>query len=302
MRAALTDIWASAPCWSTELQGENYDEDYFAVDRAVMCLRRIVRGAYNSGWVVWWIGCIAAGEWRDDYRLGAQWQRSVRGTDVTLRLTDAPRLTAGRINIAEDASATASTTLATPSVEAANGEFVGTTANVGASNVVDQRLNTVWISQSPPSSTTASIAYNAQVPKIDEVFFKPVAGFDPDRAWWVEIVNASTNSTVVSIWDMLFVTYTALGAHVATRFPAAGELEPGERLVICGNRATFEAMTGGAGREKSWRRTKPHILSRLFMEETPRAPVSTANLGTTWTRQTLNATGGYVILPLFSLG
>ncbi len=299
-RGSLTYEWVgSALHWSTELQGENYDEDYFAVDRAVMCLRRIVRGAYDSGWVVWWIGCIAAGEWRDDYRLGAQWQRSVRGTDVTLRLTDAPRLTAGRINIAEDASATASTTLATPSVEAANGEFVGTTANVGASNVVDQRLNTVWISQSPPSSTTASIAYNAQVPKIDEVFFKPVAGFDPDRAWWVEIVNASTNDTVVSIWDMLFVTYTALGAHVATWFPAAGELKPGERLIICGNRATFEEMTGGArGAKKvlAADETPYSYVVSSWSETSPGSGFYTANLGSTWTRQTLNATGGYAML------
>jgi hypothetical protein len=299
-RGSLVQEWSGAAVrWHTELQGVNYLADYFAVDRAVLCLRRIVRGAYDSGWVVWWLGCIEAGRWRDDYRNGYGWQRSVRGTDATLRLTDAPRMTAGRTNIAEGASASASETLATPSVEAANGEFVGTTANVAAGNVVDQRLNTVWISQDPPSATTETILYNAQQPKIDEVFFAPIAGFDADKAWWVEIVNASTNDTVLSIWDTLFVTYTALGAHVATRFPAAGNLEPGERLIICGNRATFEALTGGAKGAKTVLAADETPYSYVVSSWTETSAGSgfyTANLGTTWTRQTLNATGGYAML------
>jgi hypothetical protein len=301
-RGSLTYEWVgSALRWSTELQGENYDEDYFAVDRAVMCLRRIVRGAYDSGWVVWWIGCIAAGAWRDDYRLGAQWQRSVRGTDVTLRLTDAPRLTAGRINIAEDASATASTTLATPSVEAANGEFVGSTANVGAGNVVDQRLNTVWISQSPPSSTSeVVVGDHSSGLMIDEVFFKPIAGLDPDKCWWFEVVNTKTDTQEVTNPAGWWLAYSSTGQAVACWISPGIELQPGQRVVICGNRAAFEAMTGGAkGAQRVYATDELSCyVCTGFTSRVTREPYLSYNINltrTAWVRMTLNATGGYVL-------
>ena len=84
-------------------------------------LKTMVRGAYDSGWVLWWLGVVDAGGWRDDYRNGEPWQRLVRSVDATLLLSDAPRLTLGRYNVVEGATATGSTTLATPASEAGNG-------------------------------------------------------------------------------------------------------------------------------------------------------------------------------------
>jgi len=299
-RGSLVQEWSGAAVrWHTELQGQDYSADYFGVDRAILCLRRIVRGAYDSGWVVWWLGCIEAGQWRDDYRHGAAWQRAVRGTDATLRLTDAPRMTAGRINVADGAGVAAFSTLGTPASEAGNGEFVGATADVGAGNVIDQRLNTVWIGQLPPTSTTEALSTSPITgAMIDEVFFYPLAGFDAAKCWWFEVVNTTATNETISVWGW-FLAYTAAGQHVALYIPRGTSIKPGERIVVCGDRAAFEAYTGGA----------PSAIQVYAANELPDSYVCTGftdkggtphqyNINLTRTTRvnlTLNAAGGYVM-------
>lgn len=208
----------------------------------------------GANWHLWYLGALDAGGWRDDYRHGAAWQRTVRSAEATLQLTDAPRLTIGRLRLEEGASVRASSTLATPAAEAGNGEFVGSTANVQAANVVDGRVGTVWISQDPPTTTAEEqAAWSGLV--VDEVFWRPLPGFSAATAWWVEILNNNPTSLELGSKDNLRTRYALYtrntsGESVVVPLVADGAtgltLGSGERLVLCADQAVFEALTGGA--------------------------------------------------------
>lgn len=246
--------------WQAALRGWEYDAALLGAGKSVLCLRRMTRpatalsAAYDTGWVLWWLGVIQDGGWKDDYKKGGPWQRTVKSVDATLALTDAPRLTVGRLRVEEGAGVTASSTLATPAAEAGNGEFVGSLANVEPGNVVDGRTASVWISQDPPVTEAEPTAYWPG-PLVDEVFNEPVAGYSRARSWWVEIVNPyvyplefGAKSGKPSSYGLY--ARNAAGQNVVMQFvtdkTTSMILQPGDRLVVCGHQQTFEAITGGA--------------------------------------------------------
>jgi hypothetical protein len=212
-------------------------------------LRRIRRrafganAAYDSGWVLAWLGIISRYDTTNDYRAGSGWTADVSDVSEALRTVDAPRLVAAPINVALGAAVTASSTLATPASEAGNLEFIGTSASVSATHVVDGRKNTVWISQSPPTVTQdASGTATFSMWTANEIMAWPVAGYSNLNAWWVEVLNTSDLT-----WGdntVYFVTRNQAGLLVT--FPIPGALASGERGIICGDIRIFEAMTGGA--------------------------------------------------------
>ncbi|MBU2249661.1 MAG: hypothetical protein KKD77_23135, partial [Gammaproteobacteria bacterium] len=196
------------------------------------------------GWRMAWVGMIEATPWQDNYRHGAWWNLTVRSAEASLERVDSPRLRIGAINVTEQGSVTTTPTLSVPALEAGNNEFVGTTQNVDASNIIDGRPDTVWISQDAPSITSEdgySVASNLV---IDEVFFKPVTGFSPKNTWWVELYhNGGAGVDVDYLW--LFTTNRD-GVDVALRIPHDTlKLSASGRVVICANRQSFEAYTGG---------------------------------------------------------
>lgn len=301
-KGSLTYEWSdSVVKWHTTLSGQAYDTAYFSLGCAILCMRKITRTGYNSGWLIWWLGVVDDGEWHDDYRQGLFWERNIRGTDCTLKLTDGPRITVGNLNLAEGASATASSVLATPALEAGYGEFVGSTAIVTADKTVDQRLPTVWISQNVPQSATSTVVgdHSAAL-MIDEVFFKPLAGYNPEKCWWFEVVNTKTDTQETVAFMGWWLTYNYDGNLVACYFSPGTDLEPGQRVVVCGNRKAFEAITGGAPAAQHVYAADEHpdsfILSSLTkydggdifwyynlnLDRTTRVPF------------TLNPTGGYI--------
>ena len=89
-----------------------YDDAYFAPGQAILCLRRVLIGSTQtvpaSGtWELWWLGQIISGSTQDDYKHGGAWSRHIAGLDSALQRSTAPRLTAGRINLLENASVSA---------------------------------------------------------------------------------------------------------------------------------------------------------------------------------------------------
>lgn len=238
--------------WSATLQGQNYNATYFGAGKALLCMRRTTCVGFDSGWTLWWLGCIEAGGYTDNYKHGMNWQRTVKGVDATLKTTDAPRLVVGKTNLAADASVSVSTTLAVPAEEIPNHEFIGATANVEGNNIVDERLNTLWIAQYPPSviADTLPLYHNTQAQlKIDELFFSPVTGYDPRKTWWFEIVSMADKMSFGSgaFANGWIATLNADGVPVAVHLSGfTSELNFGERVVVCANRKRFEEYTGGA--------------------------------------------------------
>lgn len=237
--------------WSCTLHGQNYDAGYFGVGQALLCLRKVTFTGYDSGWRLWWLGCVESGGYTDNYKHGMEWRRVVKGTNISLKTTDSPRITVGKTNLARDGSITVSSTLAIPAEEISKGEFIGSTANVDSGNIIDGRLNTPWIAQYPPSVIADELPlYHVEQErlKIDEVFFMPVTGYDPAKCWWFEIVALADDLYIGGgAWaDGWIATFNADGIPVALHLSGhTSALKRGQRVVVCANRKRFEEYTGG---------------------------------------------------------
>ncbi len=245
----------SAVVGSMSIQGVNYDSDYLGLDRAIVVLDRVsVNGAVLYDWGLYFRGIITAGEHADDYRHGGDWQRELEGLQVPLRLTNAPRVTAGPIDIAYGKSVTETSTLADPASESGSGEFRGVTVSLAPSNVTDANLNTVWISATAPSPT-GETPVEAPWIGIDKVFFMPATGYT--GFWWFEVYNANPlGATAGGMFAFRNQDNVWLDLYIHPNNPVAGfesegyGLGPKERGIVCSDRALFEALTGGARKAK----------------------------------------------------
>lgn len=199
--------------------------------------------ARTYGWRLAWMGMVENSPWTDDYRHGANWTISVRSNDASLNRTDSPRIRTGSIDVIDGSSVTSTTTLATPVDEVGNNEFVGVTTTLSPQNIVDGRLDTVWISQGVPTITGEDDHTTTSELVIDEVFFKPVVGWSPYNTWWVELFhNSDTERDLPKLW--LFTTNIA-GQDVVTFMNLDIKLPARGRVILCPNRDFFEAYTGG---------------------------------------------------------
>lgn len=237
-------------CWSCELAGVNYDADLIGMGRAIIALRTLEANGTTGNPVLWFVGQVVAGGSEDDYRHGGKWTRTIRGTDSLLERTNAPRLSAGPIDMAIGAGIMASSTLLTPALEAGTGEFLGSTAIVTPSNAVDQNINSVWISRDAPTSTGETPASNGLV--IDKLFIVPLAGYDQTKTWWLEFYNGAAvdmefGDGIASRWlvnqDDVYFDWKWSGHQE--------KLKVGERGIICASLADFNAYTGGT-RDAAW--------------------------------------------------
>jgi len=237
------------------LRGIDYDVAYLGLDKAIVVLDRItVNGVVKYDWGLYFRGIVTAGEHADDYRHGGPWDRELQGLQAPLRLANAPRITAGPVDIAYGKSVSATSTLADPASEAGSGEFLGVSVNLDPDNVTDANLNTVWISQTAPDPT-GETAVEDYWGGIDKVFFKPATGYT--GFWWFEVFNANAE-------DGQTLTHLAfqnednvwLDLYIHPNNPVPGfetggyTLGPKERGIVTSDRALFEALTGGARKAK----------------------------------------------------
>lgn len=221
-----------------------------------------------QSWEIQYFGQFVASDYADDYRHGQAWRRTVAGIGYNIGRKNASRMVFGPFDVMQGATVTVKggDTLADPADEPDKTEFYGGVANVAASNMVDGKLNTVWISDSTPLLTEdfwdpgeGRIIYPSDQDdgiRVSEVFFAPAGGQAPSTAWWCEVYNARAwgGVTTVSRWYMTIGTnptheteYTA-GMTTSWIMPEQYELTTGRFGIICGSRSIFENMTGGAPR------------------------------------------------------
>ena len=248
----------SSIIWSVNLEGVQYDSDYFSVGKAIVSMVKYTRPGYNSGWILNWIGRVDDGTHRDTFRHNGRWSRTIKSGESALTKTDAPRIFVGQTDIARNASVSVSSTLAVPAVEARNNEFFGSTANVDGSNIVDGTDYTVWISENVPTP----IGANGQIAGpgrmyIDEVFFLPVTGYNQTKTWWIEFYKAGSPNAELCANDWSLLVYNTDGDASVFSFKYPGgtrfnevdfgqyQMDQGDRIIVCANRDRFEAYTGG---------------------------------------------------------
>ena len=245
----------SSITFDAALRGTDYDDALFGIGRLIVCWRRIYRATWTetagAGWQAWevaYVGQVTTGENTDNWKRGQAWRRTVTGYNAYLERYNAPRTTAGRLQVTDGAGATGTTELANPGLEADQGEFVGGTTSVALANMVDGNPATVYISSTEPTMTDPG------GPGMDEdggillteVSVWPVTGFPAARCWWAEFFNQRSQ-----VNDLGITVYT--GGWVDGAPQVMRTMEAPERIgagawgVACASQYWFDRAWGGDG-------------------------------------------------------
>jgi len=255
------EFTAPAGCTSVSIRLWAVDSD------SVMYVDKVSVYATNSGWGFDWVGIITENDHKDDYRMGGEWSCRVSSFDGLLQRYDSPRIIIGEINALEDASVDVSSTLAVASDESGvktyNGisyrEFAGTQAVVGADNIIDDRLESVWISQNEPSASAVASASPVAI-IFDEVFNTPAAGWSRANTWWIEAYMGWPDASLDIAWrDHWIISRNSYGNPAVFAFQlfdgsngkdfdmgeSPYQFTHGERGIICARTSFFEQYTGG---------------------------------------------------------
>jgi len=293
---SFTEQWdEDRQYWQADLRGQDYDSTLLSLGMTVAGFVRYTRGVYDTGWTLEWLGAVTKYNWANDYRNGENWDITFGGTDTQLERHDAPRLVAGAINLIDGASISPSDTLVTPASEAGNGEFVGATVDVSADKMIDGRMNTLWISELPPSITGDT---KAAACKINEVFFKPVAGYAAANVWWIEIFN--NTEYPLPLKRQHLIAYTAAGKECHIQLAKSDSnltLGAYEFMIVCRNRALAESYVGSFQQAAIVLETdtlSPTELLDVYDQTIDGTTYQFLSVDTAYCQFDLNPTGGWV--------
>ncbi len=232
--------------WTADLSGINYDNRLLAQNSTILVMARwypTAAGAYWSNWDVFFLGYIGAGQVKDDYKRGAEWQKPVRGIDFYLENADAPARRYGRSNLAIGATVTATTAWTDASTIGHAWEVFGL-PSLAASNLTDDSVSTVYCSYNIPQTEDGSGWAQANL-FISEVGFGPV-GTGSDGAYFVVWQSEYPDS-----WESYPLRFESFankqggGVLIDTKDNMKlPEVARGTPLILCRNRETFESWAG----------------------------------------------------------
>ena len=216
-----------------------------------LVFEQIIPATAPLGWQPWqkhFCGEIVSRNDKNGYQNGYPWRRTITGTNFQLSSINAPRITAGKIRVAEGGSVTGNEPLEPVEAERDTGEFVGGRANVDLANITDGNRNTVYISGTIPNGTAVPFPIAGEDGAVlpSEVFVKPFPGWSIDRSWWVEVFNQRSQN---QNYPVGFQCATHSGG-VYTYYPIGdgsqwGNVSADRCMVFCANRRTFDELTGG---------------------------------------------------------
>lgn len=233
--------------WSADINGQNYDRDYFSAGKAIICLwhfkDKSVEGRRWTPWKLCYIGQIISSDVGDNYKKGKEWKAELTGMNASLSRRDAPRVVVGSLDLIPDANISVSSTLTEPGLEANTGEFIGVVADVEAENIQDDSLNSVWISNGFPEIQPEEVQQDT-VFTINEVFVWPVVGYSPETAWWIELFYAGDPDNPDTTKTINTHSYWLVDSRGAAVWLGENSISTGQYCIICSNRAVYERMTG----------------------------------------------------------
>lgn len=238
--------------WTADLSGINYDNRLLAQNSTILVMARwypTSAGAYWSDWDVFFLGYIGAGQVKDDYKRGAEWQKPVRGIDFYLENADAPARRYGRANLALNGNTSASTALTDASTIGHPGEVYGS-PTLASSHLVDDSISTVYCSVAIPQQVAGDTGSAFVGAYIAEVGFGPV-GTGDEGAYFVLWVGTHVNSQEYVLRDSSIhnrqswsgVDYTGVGINTKDNLQLP-TISVGERIIFCRNREVFEQWAG----------------------------------------------------------
>lgn len=253
-------LTGSSIAWVADLSGWDYNNLLMGQGIAVVCWRRIYRPTGTvtapAGWQPWlieFIGEFTDTEQQADYKAGKTWSRQVTGYNNWLGRYNAPRITAGKIDIVDStATLTGASELSQPELEKDKGEFVGGTADVSLDNVKDGNKNTVYISQEIPEGVDTPWPPDRWDGNcyIMEFCIKPIPGWPVERSWWAEVYWARGQNPGPP--EILGAYRDDQGQTHYWNGGGGPSLSQGESGLFVAHRQTFDELWGGDNVGGKW--------------------------------------------------
>ena len=263
------ELRESIGTWTVQLDGIQYNSQLLDNDNAVLCMARWRPGAGGAfhlwtSWAVYWLGFIRDVRLDDDADRAYNWSATIQPWLQYLDNTDADAVEYGKIDIAEDASVTASSTIVDPFTESGTGEFIGS-PDLTPEKTVDGDMGTLWISEPSPIASYPGSQSGAGW-RINELYLRPAPGL-PSGLQWIEIGYATKDGknkdniqnyvlcysgTTFSLYnsscenDPNCLTYYAAVANNYIKFPSV-HVGDGEFIVITSNKPAFLERWGETG-------------------------------------------------------
>lgn len=239
--------------WRASLRGYNAPLPALRIGHLILIQTRKVTfsGAsiFTGSWVNRFVGWIDSVTPADNADGEERWDVEIVSSAGVYGVIEVDGVKVGASEITRTSQASASSTLAKAYKAYNLGEFVGAEPQLGASNVVDVRASTPWISEryvgqtntpANPGTSTDGIAVSAKV-IIGQVHVSRYPG-QPDGYRWIELVVLDSSLTTFQ------VVFTAeLGSapndYVADYYIQidGSSYNAGDRIIIAENEALFTA-------------------------------------------------------------
>jgi len=132
--------------WDVTLSGIAAPVSALRTGHVVLIQIREVSGGTWGSWTTWAVGFVAGAQASEDVTRAGEWTLNVGGTQIAPGLENVVGLHVGLTDAADQSSVTASSTLAPVIKAVGDGEIVSPSEIVVPGQVVDNSLNTGWVS------------------------------------------------------------------------------------------------------------------------------------------------------------
>lgn len=221
----------SAETWTAQIAGVQIPPAAIRNNHLILIQTRTDPAA---AWAVYLVGWIQAPRARDDYQQRGEWSISIVPAARLIGDSQIDGIRAGEIDLARHGSATSDTPLANPLSELISGDYIAADPGLEAANLIDDDANTLWIGErviGTPDTAGFISPFNAGG-FFSQVFVNRWPG-DTRPSRWIELFCASNTYA-----NMVIANGQQSGALVGFGGVSAAF---GQRIIICEDKATFEA-------------------------------------------------------------
>ena len=226
-----TDDALAAETWSAQIAG-------VVIPPAAVRNEHLIAITYRDdpadSYQLYLVGWLQAPTTRDDYQQRADWTVQIVSAAGLIADQIMDGIRAGDLDLARSGSASADTDLADPRKEAGSGDYVAANPGLTAANLNDGDPNTLWIGErvigTPDTSGYPGDMVDAHF--ISQAFIYRWTG-DTRRSRWLELLCKGQKYPNALLCN-------STGAAAFVQFNGV-QAEFGDRIILCEDRATFEA-------------------------------------------------------------
>lgn len=232
--------------WTATISGHN-------IARHAIRNHHLIVIEYRPGpgnpWQLLLLGWLQNPNWTDDDQRRASWQVQIASSPTMAERYHTKGLTAGDRDLAAAGNATASNTLGVAYKERHSGDFTAAAPTLTPAQAIDQDLSTVWIADQMVGSFNYAASngdphwsytdgYDTQV-IISLVYLQRPPGYDSRGYRFIELTVIPQEPDGSTNLNSHYIRTEKAGHKQSITPLETGDVEPGEKLIICEDRSLF---------------------------------------------------------------